>query len=137
MRTLDVGQYDPERDQIEIEGTKYSGELFRAFGCNLKNDAGKVLRIDEKKDGVVTITRLPHFDEGNLYLVGRVISKAPAGFIWDVMGLFADQADAENACANEHYFVGPLKLGERLPVDTVAWPGAYFPKLEGFTDVQA
>lgn len=30
--TLNVGVYDPATDSIVIEGVKYSGDFFRAFG---------------------------------------------------------------------------------------------------------
>ena len=56
MRILDVGQYDPDRDEITIEGTRYSGFLFRSLG--FKNMIGQVLRVDSHVDGVVTVTLL-------------------------------------------------------------------------------
>lgn len=56
MRELNVGQYDPQLDVIEIEGTKYSGEMFRGFGIDAM--VGQVLRIDKREDGVITVTVL-------------------------------------------------------------------------------
>lgn len=55
---LDVKAYDHSTDTIEIEGTRYSGQFFREFGCNFKSMVGQVLRVDDKKDGLVTVTRL-------------------------------------------------------------------------------
>ena len=57
-KELEVGEYDPITDTIEIEGTKYSGHLFREFGCNFPAMVGQVLRIDKKENGLVTVTRL-------------------------------------------------------------------------------
>lgn len=57
MYELNVGRYDPQLDVIEIEGTKYSGEMFRGFGINAM--VGQTLRIDRRDDGVITVTRLP------------------------------------------------------------------------------
>lgn len=52
--TLDVGRFDAMTDTIVIEGTKFSGELFRGFAM-----VGHVLRIEKRaEDGVVTVTRL-------------------------------------------------------------------------------
>lgn len=56
MRELDVGKYDPQLDVIEIEGTKYSGELFRSFGIEAM--VGQVLRIDKHENGLITVTVL-------------------------------------------------------------------------------
>jgi hypothetical protein len=61
MPTLDVQPYDPESDTILIEGTLYSGVLFRdGFGFNAM--IGQVLRIDKRDDQVVTVTRLPQHE---------------------------------------------------------------------------
>jgi hypothetical protein len=59
--TLEVGRYNPDDDTIIIEGTKYSGYLFRdGFGLNAC--IGQVLRIDKHEGGVVTVTRLPELE---------------------------------------------------------------------------
>ena len=64
METLDIGGYDPYTDTIIIEGTRYSGFLFRAgFGINAM--IGQVLRIDKHEDGIVTITRLRDLEAQN------------------------------------------------------------------------
>ena len=56
--TLDIKPYNSGKDSIEIEGTMYSGNLFREFGCNFSSMIGQILRIDKKKNGLITITRL-------------------------------------------------------------------------------
>ena len=61
MNTLEVGAYDPETDTIVIEGTRYAGVLFRE-GFGIKAMIGQVLRIDNHEDGIVTVTRLPEFE---------------------------------------------------------------------------
>ncbi len=58
MSKLDVKSYSPTTDTIEIEGTRYSGHLFRELGCSFPNMIGQVLRIDKKENGLVTVTRL-------------------------------------------------------------------------------
>lgn len=58
---LQVGPYDLNSDTILIEGTQYSGCLFRdGYGFNAM--VGQVHRIDRNKDGVVTITRLQNLE---------------------------------------------------------------------------
>lgn len=44
--------YDSDRDVLEIEGTKYSGELFRALGFA---PIGTVLEIVSRENGTVTM----------------------------------------------------------------------------------
>lgn len=57
-RAINIKPYDPVSDSIEIEGTKYSGILFRELGCSFPNMIGQILRIDKKENGTVTVTRL-------------------------------------------------------------------------------
>jgi hypothetical protein len=57
MHSLEV-EYDPVNDTIMIEGTRYSGDLFRELGCNFPSMVGDIIRIDEKEDGLVTITKM-------------------------------------------------------------------------------
>jgi len=58
MRTLDVKPYDPLTDVIVIEGTKYSGDLFRELGIN-GMQTGTLFRIDRRdEDGVFFLTVL-------------------------------------------------------------------------------
>jgi len=58
MSKLEVKPYDPERDELEIEGTRYSGAFFRQLGCNFPEMVGQTFQIDKKEDGLVTVTRL-------------------------------------------------------------------------------
>lgn len=55
--TLDIGQYDPVTDSVVIEGTRYSGHLFRD-GFGIKAMIGQILRIDKHENGILTVTRL-------------------------------------------------------------------------------
>ena len=59
---LDVGEFDPMTDTITIEGTEYSGSLFRS-GFGSEAAIGQVLRIDKRTDGIVTVTRLRQFEK--------------------------------------------------------------------------
>lgn len=55
LPTLEVGQYDPVTDTIDIEGVTYSGSLFRELGVR-GFMPGTVLRIDKRDaDGVLTV----------------------------------------------------------------------------------
>lgn len=59
LPTLDIGEYDPWSDTIMIEGTRYSGGVFRE-GFGIRAQLGQKLRIDRREaDGCIIITRLP------------------------------------------------------------------------------
>ena len=55
MKKLNVGSFDPNLDQIVIEGIKYSGAMFRTFGCSFPKNIGLTFRIIEVEDGVLTL----------------------------------------------------------------------------------
>ena len=63
LPTLDVKPYDPWSDTIEIEGTKYSGHIFRTLGCGFPDMIGDVIRVDKKEDGCVTVTTIYRNEE--------------------------------------------------------------------------
>jgi len=58
MKTLEVKEYDPIHDSIEIEGTRYSGAFFRELGCNFPDMVGQTVVVEKKEDKTVTLTRL-------------------------------------------------------------------------------
>ena len=58
MNELNVKQYDQITDTIEIEGTKYAGSLFRELGCSFPSMVGQVIRVEQKKEGTVTVRRI-------------------------------------------------------------------------------
>ena len=64
----------------------------------------------------------------NLWLVGRFISIHDDGTCWEWIGIFDTEWRAVDACQDETYFIGPAKLNESLPYETVDWPGCYYPK---------
>lgn len=49
---------------------------------------------------------------------------------WEMVGVFASEADARAACRNETYFIGPWLIGVPAPDDATEWPGAYYPLLQ-------
>lgn len=49
-------EYDPQSDVLEVEGVRYSGEFFRSLGRTMP--VGSVFRIEERWDGVITVTIL-------------------------------------------------------------------------------
>ena len=56
LPTLDVGQYDPWTDTIIIEGTRYSGVIFRE-GYGMQAAIGQIHQIVSHDNGTVTICR--------------------------------------------------------------------------------
>lgn len=62
-KILQIQHHDD--DTTTIEGTRYSNNFFREFGCGFPNMVGQVLRIDKKEDGVVIVTRLVDKEEND------------------------------------------------------------------------
>ena len=62
-----------------------------------------------------------------VWLVGKLMDE-PAP--WEIVGVFATEQDAVNACDEELMFIGPLELGKKTPKETTQWPGAYYPLCE-------
>ena len=58
LPTLDVGTYDAFRDEIVIEGIRYSGGLFREFGIR-GMPVGSVFRIEHRSEGALAVYRFP------------------------------------------------------------------------------
>jgi len=58
MSELNISDYNPEMDTIEIEGTRYSGALFRELGCSFPTLVGQTIKIIRKENGLVTIERM-------------------------------------------------------------------------------
>jgi hypothetical protein len=49
---------------------------------------------------------------------------------WDLQGVFST-ADAANAvCTSPLHFYGPVPFNQRLPEDSVSWPGVVYPVTE-------
>lgn len=52
-------EYDPVTDVLTIDGTKYSAEIFRAFGTGLKAfEIGARVELVQREDGSLTLRRL-------------------------------------------------------------------------------
>lgn len=56
LSSLDISEYDPYNDVIEIEGTRFAGAFFRELGFWMPE--GQLFRFERRVDGVVTITRI-------------------------------------------------------------------------------
>ena len=56
---------------------------------------------------------------------------------WDFQGVFIDQKEADAACLDENWFVGPAIVGQVLPEATSGWPGLYYPKVTAVTYTEA
>ena len=67
----------------------------------------------------------------NLWIVGRTNSAKEIaehnGHTWDLIGVCASEELAVDACKDESYYIGPIKLNEILPKEQLEWIGAYFP----------
>ena len=61
-----------------------------------------------------------------LWIVGKWKENKP----WEFAGVFDSKKKAVDACTEELYFVGPAELNYRLPDETIAWVGCYYPLLE-------
>jgi hypothetical protein len=73
LRTLDVGEYDAYEDSIIIEGTKYSGCLFRdALG--IKTAIGHIYRIENHEDQRVTVRRMFELENSERLLMNEILS---------------------------------------------------------------
>ncbi len=61
-----------------------------------------------------------------LWVIGEYIGSTKTGIIWECVGVFDSQEEAEGECKTRNYFVGPLFLNDPLH-DSVEWPGCYYP----------
>lgn len=61
----------------------------------------------------------------NLWIVCKRVDE---DHYWEFCGVFDDEKKAATACKTADYFIGPANLNEELSVETVDWPGAYYPK---------
>lgn len=68
----------------------------------------------------------------DLWVAGRFLEKgSTAASVWELIGIFDDISKAEDACLNDHYFVGPATLNKVLSGEheLVEWYGLYYPNL--------
>ena len=65
-----------------------------------------------------------------VWIVGKQINWYTEGSVWEIQGVFSNEALAVAACRTPLYFVGPLTLNESLPDETVVWEGCYYPSEE-------
>jgi len=56
-------RYDTLRDELVVEGVRYSGELFRTLGLLGPSTPAMIQVIDRNEDGVVTLKRWSDLDE--------------------------------------------------------------------------
>ena len=62
-----------------------------------------------------------------VWIVGRVLSEHGNGMVWEFQGVFTTRQEADAACVDGTYFVGPAHLDQHIPHMTVSWLGAYYP----------
>ncbi|HEX7127285.1 MAG TPA: hypothetical protein VF406_16125 [Thermodesulfobacteriota bacterium] len=59
-----------------------------------------------------------------IWLAGRMLTGQP----WEILGVYATEAEAVARCRRWEDFVGPLTLGVDLPEETAPWSGCYYPQ---------
>ena len=60
-----------------------------------------------------------------------VAGQCVAGPAWELLGVFSAETSAVSVCATQDDFVGPVPLDTVLPVESVDWPGSYYPLRSG------
>jgi len=61
-----------------------------------------------------------------IFIIGKTTAETPQGTVWEVQGVFATEDEAVVACLPGEW-IGPLEVGVRVPDQSHAWPGAYYP----------
>lgn len=64
------------------------------------------------------------------WIVGEWIECGNCNKAWEFAGIFDSKELAIKACIAENYFIGPAKINEKLPKQSIPWVGAYYPLLE-------
>lgn len=62
-----------------------------------------------------------------LWIVGKALSEEMQ---WAFVGVFDTKEQAEVACKDYRYWVGPVELNSKLPERDIVWPDSYFPKAD-------
>lgn len=65
-----------------------------------------------------------------LYVVGKYVMSTDDGPVWDLQGIFEEEAEAVKGCIDSNYFVGPMPKNTLVPGGPTVWPDVYYPKLE-------
>ena len=65
-------------------------------------------------------------NEGEVVWVAGQVLNFTSG-AWEIIGVFNTEQKAIEACVGLNDFVGPLKLNEIAPRQSVDWVGAYYP----------
>ncbi len=69
--------------------------------------------------------------ETKLYIVGRISTILDTEGYWEYVGIFAKEEDANDACQDYTYFVGPVELDVNVDIkygkEATEWPGCYYP----------
>ena len=60
-----------------------------------------------------------------------VAGQCVVGPAWELLGVFSAEASAVSACTTQDDFVGPVLMDTVLPVESVDWPGSYYPLRSG------
>lgn len=63
-----------------------------------------------------------------VWITGKHIKTTKLGPVWELSGIYDNEADAVEACKDEFYFVGPFPKNTSTPDETTNWPDCYYPK---------
>lgn len=67
----------------------------------------------------------------DLWIVGKHVRQhGPLEHSWEFIGVFDSEEKAVAACKDESHFIGPAVLNCSVQEETLAWPGAYYPKVQ-------
>ena len=60
-----------------------------------------------------------------VWICGKTTDES--GRSWELLGVFTSEEKAVAACTELWHFVGPAAIDTRLPDESVAWAGCYYP----------
>ena len=63
-----------------------------------------------------------------LWIVGKSLHDERSE--WEFAGIFDSKDLAIAACVDKDYFIGPVKINETIPHETVPWDDSYYPLLD-------
>ncbi len=71
----------------------------------------------------------------DVWVVGTHKGESELGKAWEFQGVFSTRERAEAVCeGHPNWFIGPVRIDEELPVETVKWPRCYYPCSETYSE---
>lgn len=101
-----------------IEGADAAACYVDAYQSMRVAVCGEMLPKDQKADLGPT-----------MWVVGDQLQSFTDHSRWEILGLFSTKEQAIAACTSPNHFIGPMRLNERAPDETVNWEGVEYPLL--------